>query len=85
MPWLKQVIVAPSKSLVTFSTVRFEAAGKLNAVKSLLNMNVEVDTVMEVVALPSWVTDHILGCRTSDPPRFAYPTQLMVGPGSFRS
>ena len=43
------MIVAPSKSLVTFNKVRFVVVFKPNGVVSLLNMKMEVDRVMEAI------------------------------------
>ena len=54
---LEQVIVAPSKLLVTFSMVRVVVAFNILAIVSLLIVKIELETEMEVGLLPICVTD----------------------------
>ena len=60
---LEQMMVAPSKLLVTFSKVRLDVADKPFAGRvSLLNMNVVSDAEITAELLPTWLTDHVDGC-----------------------
>ena len=59
---LEQVIVAPSKLLVTFSMVRVVVAFNILAIVSLLNVKIELETEMEVGLLPTCVTDQTVCC-----------------------